>query len=135
MGKNNKANKATGTTKSKAKTNSSNNKASGELVQKSTGPISTDKSGSVLIQILAKPGAKENGITDLSSDGVGVQIAAPPTEGEANTELIKFLASVLGVRKSDVSLERGSRSRQKAVAVRGLSASEVESRLQDMSSK
>lgn len=47
-------------------------------------------------------------LTDLSSEGVGVQIAAPPTDGEANAELVKFLASVLGVRKSDVSLERVS---------------------------
>lgn len=35
----------------------------GESDQNSTGPITTHKSGSVMIQILAKPGAKENGIT------------------------------------------------------------------------
>ena len=43
------------------------------------------------------------GITD---DSVGIQISAPPVEGEANTELVKYLASVLGVRKSDVTLDR-----------------------------
>jgi len=45
---------------------------------------------------------------DISSDGVGVQINAPPTDGEANAELIKYLSKVLGLRKSDLSLDRVS---------------------------
>ncbi|XP_045581939.2 UPF0235 protein C15orf40 isoform X1 [Procambarus clarkii] len=98
---------------------------------KHDGPISSDKSGNVVIKILAKPGAKENGFTDISTEGVGVQIAAPPTEGEANTELVKFLASALGVRKSDVSLDRGSRSRQKTVKVSGTSVADVEQKLKN----
>lgn len=43
---------------------------------------------------------------DVSSDGVGVQIAAPPVDGEANTELLKYLASVLDLRKSEISLDK-----------------------------
>lgn len=95
-------------------------------------PISVDKSGNVKISILAKPGAKQNGITDLSPDGVGVQIAAPPVEGEANTELVKYLSKVLGLRKSDVSLDRGSKSRNKIILVdkgSGLSKDQVRSLL------
>ncbi|CAG2068347.1 unnamed protein product, partial [Timema podura] len=53
----------------------------------------------------------------VSGEAVGVQIAAPPLEGEANVELVKFMAAVLGVRKSDVSLDRGSRSKQKTLLV------------------
>ncbi|XP_063980600.1 UPF0235 protein C15orf40 homolog isoform X1 [Diachasmimorpha longicaudata] len=89
------------------------------------GPVTTDKGGNVVIQIHAKPGAKHNKITDISAEGVGVAISAPPVEGEANTELLKYLSSVLGVRKSDVSLDRGSRSRQKKVIVTGCIASAV----------
>ena len=47
-------------------------------------------------------------MSGVSAEGVGVQIAAPPTEGEANQELVRFLASVIGVRKSNVSLVRVS---------------------------
>ena len=39
---------------------------------------------------------------------MGVQINAPPVEGEANTELIKYMAAVLGLRKSDISLDKVS---------------------------
>lgn len=42
------------------------------------GPIQTDKSGNLVIQILAKPGAKQNQITDISQDGIHLSIAAPP---------------------------------------------------------
>lgn len=47
-------------------------------------------------------------LVDISEDGVGVQINAPPMEGEANAELVKYLASVLGVRKNDVTLDKVS---------------------------
>ena len=47
-------------------------------------------------------------LTDISDDRIGVQINAPPVDGEANTELVKYLSSVLGVRKSDISLDRVS---------------------------
>lgn len=45
---------------------------------------------------------------DISYDGVGVQINAPPTDGEANAELIKYVSKVLGLRKSDLILDRVS---------------------------
>ena len=47
-------------------------------------------------------------IADISPEGIGVQIAAPPVDGEANTTLVKYVARVLGVRKSDVSLDHVS---------------------------
>ncbi|KAK7588254.1 hypothetical protein V9T40_005499 [Parthenolecanium corni] len=77
--------------------------------------IYLDKNGNIVLKISAKPGAKSNGITGINEEGIGVQINAPPVDGEANTELVKFLSSVLGVRKSDLSLEKGSKSRQKTV--------------------
>ncbi|XP_042219073.1 UPF0235 protein C15orf40 homolog isoform X2 [Homarus americanus] len=94
------------------------------------GPITCNKSGNVVIRILAKPGAKDNGITDVSPEGVGVQIAAPPTDGEANAELVKFLASSIGVRKSD-----GSRSRQKTVTVSGTTVDDVDKILRGLCPK
>ena len=62
---------------------------------------------------------------DMSDESVGVAISAPPVEGEANTELVKYLASVLGMRKSDVTLDRGSKSRQKVVVVSGTTVEKV----------
>lgn len=46
--------------------------------------------------------------TDISDEAVGIAISAPPMEGEANVELVKYLASIFQLRKSDVSLDRVS---------------------------
>ncbi|KAJ1525672.1 hypothetical protein ONE63_008889 [Megalurothrips usitatus] len=81
------------------------------------GIISVTKTGDIAVKIHAKPGAKKNGITDMSEEGVGVQISAPPVEGEANTELVRYIAEVLGLRKGDISLDKGSRSRNKTILV------------------
>lgn len=80
-------------------------------------PVSRDKSGSVTITVHAKPGSKLNNITEVSAEAVGVAIAAPPTDGEANAELIRFLSEVLDLKKSQISLDKGSRSRDKLIKV------------------
>ena len=46
---------------------------------------------------------------------MSVAIAAPPTEGEANAELCRYLSKVLELRKSDVVLDKGSKSCEKVV--------------------
>lgn len=47
--------------------------------------------------------------------------------GEANTELIKYLSKVLGIRKGDLSLDKGSKSRTKTITVIKSDAVTVES--------
>lgn len=42
--------------------------------------------------------------TEITSQNIGIQIAAPPVDGEANTELIKYLSSVLAIKKSCFSI-------------------------------
>ncbi|XP_053174918.1 UPF0235 protein C15orf40 homolog [Scomber japonicus] len=97
-----------------------------------SGPVTRDKSGAVTITVHAKPGSKHSGITEVSTESVGVAIAAPPTDGEANTELIRYLAEVLGLKKSHISLDKGSRSRDKLISVdSSLSPEEVLRRLRE----
>ncbi|KAM9352543.1 UPF0235 protein C15orf40 homolog [Symphorus nematophorus] len=93
-------------------------------------PVSRDKSGAVTIAVHAKPGSKHSAITEVSAEAVGVAIAAPPTDGEANAELVRYLAEVLELKKSHVSLDKGSRSRDKLIRVdSSLSPEEVLRRL------
>ena len=51
---------------------------------------------------------------------MSVSIAAPPKDGLANTELVKYLSRVLGVSKSDITLESGARGRDKVLSVRSI---------------
>ncbi|XP_068595807.1 UPF0235 protein C15orf40 homolog isoform X2 [Brachionichthys hirsutus] len=89
-----------------------------------------DRSGSVILAVHVKPGAKRSSITEVSSEAVGISVAAPPADGEANAELVRFLAEVLELKKSHISLDKGSRSRDKLIRVdSSLSPEEVLRRL------
>nr|XP_035159837.1 UPF0235 protein C15orf40 homolog isoform X1 [Callithrix jacchus] len=80
-----------------------------------SGPVAVDPKGCVTIAIHAKPGSKQNAVTDLTAEAINVAIAAPPSEGEANAELCRYLSKVLELRKSDVVLDKGCKSREKVV--------------------
>jgi hypothetical protein len=43
-------------------------------------------------------------------------VAAPPREGEANAELVSFLAKRLGVAKREIVVESGASSRSKVLS-------------------
>ncbi|RKO86309.1 hypothetical protein BDK51DRAFT_12272, partial [Blyttiomyces helicus] len=75
--------------------------------------------GSIKISMRVKPGAKMSQIIEFASDGmVGVQqLAAPPRDGEANTEAVRLLAEIMGVHKRDVTLVAGHKSREKVARV------------------
>ena len=46
-----------------------------------------------------------------------LRLTAPPVEGKANAQLIRFLAATFGVTKSRVHLESGASSRNKRVRI------------------
>jgi len=54
-----------------------------------------------------------------------VKIAAPPVKGKANQELVRFLSDILGVAKSNITIEKGLTSRRKVVGIRGVTKEEV----------
>ncbi len=58
-----------------------------------------------------------------------VTIDAPAREGEANAAIVEYVAGVLGLKKRDVSLAVGSKSREKVLMVEGLDAQATLARL------
>lgn len=92
-------------------------KGNPQLQETPPGPVKKVKDGEIAIAIHAKPGAKQNAITDVSTEAVGVAIAAPPTDGEANAELLRYLSKVLELKKSEIYLDKGSKSREKTIKV------------------
>lgn len=64
------------------------------------------------------------------NDGVWqVKVSAPPIKGKANKELIAFLSEILGVGRSSLSIIKGHTSRNKLMAIDGLTQAEVMKRL------
>ncbi|KAL8125253.1 uncharacterized protein LOC141716933 [Apium graveolens] len=80
---------------------------------------------SVAITIHAKPGSKLASITDFNDEALSVQIDAPAKDGEANAALLHFISSVLGVKRRQVSIGSGSKSRGKLVLVEEVTLQKV----------
>jgi len=63
------------------------------------------------------PGARSTEATGAHGDALRVRLAAPPVDGKANAELMRWAAGVFGVARSRVELVRGANSRVKRLAV------------------
>lgn len=87
------------------------------------------KDGAVRFEVHAKPRAKKSKVVGERGDAVEIALAAPPVDGAANEELVRFVAKVLQVRQRDIELVRGETSREKLLSVVGLTVEEIESRL------
>jgi hypothetical protein len=57
-------------------------------------------------------------------------LTAPPIDGRANHACIEFLAKLLKVPRSSVTIASGQSSRNKVVRVAGLTADEVRQRIE-----
>jgi uncharacterized protein (TIGR00251 family) len=75
----------------------------------------------VLLMLHAQPGAKRTEVAGVHGEGaqarLRIRLAAPPVEGKANAELLRFLAVAFAVSLRDVTLVRGETSRQKTVRI------------------
>ena len=61
-----------------------------------------------------QPNASKSEFAGLHGEALKVRIQAPPLDGKANTELIKFLAKQFGVSKSAISIISGELNRHNA---------------------
>ncbi|KAJ1957549.1 hypothetical protein EC988_000774 [Linderina pennispora] len=78
------------------------------------GPV-LERNGKLLLSLFIKLGAQSSAITSIDSNAVHARIAAPPRDGEANKEVIVFVAKLLKVPKSSIDLVSGHKSRSKVV--------------------
>jgi uncharacterized protein (TIGR00251 family) len=62
-------------------------------------------------------------------EALKLALTAPPIEGRANQACIEFLAELLNVPRSSVTIAAGQSSRSKVIRVAGLSAEQVRERL------
>ena len=62
-------------------------------------------------------------------EALKLALTAPPVEGRANQACVEFVAELLKVSRSSVTIVAGQTSRNKVIRVQGLSAAEVQARL------
>ena len=85
----------------------------------------------VLIIVQVKPNARQNRLIKFENNILHLAIVAPPVNGKANRELIRFLSDLLIVSKSNLIIKKGLKSRRKTISVTG----SIREQLADMVTK
>ncbi|MED6171494.1 hypothetical protein PIB30_041170 [Stylosanthes scabra] len=91
--------------------------------------ISQLEGGLVQVAIEVEDRAQRSAITRVNADDVRVTVAAPAARGEANNELLEFMGKVLGLRLSQMTLQRGWNNKSKLLVVEDLTARQVYEKL------
>jgi len=66
------------------------------------------------------PRARTTAVAGRHGDALKIRVAAPPADGAANAELIRFLAVRLGRPRSAITITAGQSGRRKTVSIAGL---------------
>ena len=82
-----------------------------------------------MLRLRIVPNARRNEVVGDYGEAIKIKVQAPAVEGKANEALRDFLAERLQVAPRDIELVIGEKSRDKTVAITGLSAEEIRSRL------
>lgn len=75
------------------------------------------------------PGAARTELGGVADGHLRVRLAARAVHGHANEALVRYVAELLGIRRGDVSLVAGARSRRKLLRLSGVTLPEAERRL------
>jgi uncharacterized protein len=95
-------------------------------------PIYDTPSGATFaVKVQAR--ARRNAVSGELGDALKLTLTAPPVDGRAHQACIDFLAKLLKVPRSSVTITSGETSRNKVIQVAGLSAQEVSGRVYDPS--
>ncbi len=85
----------------------------------------------VLINLHVQPGAKKTEIVNvvaLADDvknsefksALKLKVHAPPIDGKANEEIVRYFSKILNIAKSEIEIIRGELSKEKVIQVSSL---------------
>lgn len=81
-----------------------------------------DKNADVIVDIHVIPNASKTQMEGLHDAALKVRLHAPPVDGKANAALCAWLATTLGIAKSQVQVLRGQTSKRKQLLVNASAA-------------
>ena len=81
------------------------------------------------LTVKVHPRARRTALAGRFGEAYKVDLAAPPVDGKANEECIRFFAELAGVPRSRVRIVTGLTNRTKVVEIDGVPQIELEKRL------
>ena len=85
----------------------------------------TEHSEGCLLAVRAQPGARKNAIVGERNGALKIAVTAPPEDGRANDAIADQLRKWLGLKRGQLELFGGPRSRAKQFLIRGLNARQM----------
>lgn len=79
----------------------------------------------VFLRVRVQPRAHTERLEGVHGSQLRVRLTAPPVDGAANQACLAFIAKTLGVRRTQVRLHAGEKSRDKVVHVAGVTPLQV----------
>lgn len=86
----------------------------------------SERDGEIVFTVRVVPRASRSGVAGEHDGALRVRVAAPPVDGAANEELIRFLARRFDVPARDVEITSGQTSKLKQIRVRGAAREQLE---------
>ena len=86
-----------------------------------------------MFAVRVQPRASRSSVVGELDGALKIRLAAPPVDGAANEELIRFLAKLFDVPRGRVFIAAGQTSKHKMIRVEGISAEEAGKVLQSFS--
>ena len=86
----------------------------------------------VLLAVAVQPRASRNAVAGLHGNALKLLLTAPPVEGAANDACLRFLADLLGVSRSRLSIVRGAKARRKHIRITNVAGEELRARLKSL---
>jgi len=83
----------------------------------------------ITVSVRVHPGASREAVAMLPDGSLDVRLRARAVEGQANAGLVELLADRLGLKRRDVEIASGLRSRQKLVRISLASPDDLRRRL------
>jgi len=80
------------------------------------------------ITVRVHPRARRSRVAGRLGEAWKLDLAAPPVEGKANEECVRFVAELAGVARSQVRIVTGVTGRMKVVDVAGVEQGAMEAR-------
>jgi len=84
----------------------------------------------VTFSVRVQPRAHKNAVVGELGDALKIALTAPPVDGRANEACIDFLAELLDIPRSSISIVSGQSNRNKVVRVAGCTPAHVRRILQ-----
>ena len=91
--------------------------------------IVQDSKNGVVLTVHVQPKASRTECVGILGDALKIRVAAPPIDGAANDELIRFIAGLCGIPRASVLIQSGSEGRRKRLCLKGITAELVMARL------